>query len=133
MDAGTAAIAGAAIGALGGFGGGVLTVLGQGRHQDRQHRAGRERWRDDARRQAYYDCMTRTKELSAAWWKMSDLLWENGSSQAEWQAGFTHAHDAWTRFSASVAAVTVVGPRSVAERADALRQAMFDWEMIGLT
>lgn len=135
MDASTAAIAGAAIGALGGLGGlggGWLTVLGQGRHQDRQRRAERDRWRDDVRRQAYNDCIASTKQLSAAWWKMSDLLWDAETTPERWQAGFVTAHDAWTRFSASVAAVTIVGPRAVAERADVLRQAMFDLDMIGM-
>ncbi|WP_433891286.1 hypothetical protein [Streptomyces sp. CA-111067] len=132
MDASTAAIAGAAIGALGGLGGGWLTMLGQGRHQDRQRDAERERWRDDVRRQAYNDCVASTKQLSAAWWKMSDLLWAAGSTPEHWQAGFITAHDAWTRFSASVAAVAIVGPRSVADRADVLRQSMYDWDMIGM-
>ncbi len=42
----------------------------------------------------------------------------------EWQAGFVEAHGAWTEFSAAAAAVTVPGPRPVADAADVLHTAM---------
>ncbi|MGY0063376.1 hypothetical protein ACWY4P_43775 [Streptomyces sp. LZ34] len=127
-----AAVAGAAIGAPGAVGGGWLTVHGQSRQQRRQQQAEHRRWRDEVRRNAYNACLASAKELSAAWWKMSDRLWEEGSTPEQWQARFVEAHDAWTRFSTAVASVTVAGPRQVADAADALRTAMYEWEMVGL-
>ncbi|WP_262705584.1 MULTISPECIES: hypothetical protein [Streptomyces] len=102
-----AAVAGAAIGALGAVGGGWLTVQGHSRQQRRQQQAEHRRWRDEVRRNAYNACLASAKELSAAWWKMSDRLWEEGSTPDQWQARFVEAHDAWTRFSTAVASVTV--------------------------
>jgi hypothetical protein len=54
MDASVAVVMGAGIGALGGLGGGWITVPGQDRHQVRQRTsAERERWRLEVRRDAY--------------------------------------------------------------------------------
>ncbi|CAM5486524.1 hypothetical protein GCM10010329_68270 [Streptomyces spiroverticillatus] len=132
MDAGTAAILGAAIGALGGLGGGWLTVFGQGRHQRRQQAAERERWRNELRRDAYNTCIASMKRLSASWWKFSDQMWSENSTPEQWQSAFVEAHDAWTQFSAAVAAVAVAGPHRVVDAADQLRSAMYDLEKCGL-
>ncbi|MCT9075278.1 hypothetical protein [Streptomyces fulvoviolaceus] len=128
MDGSTATVLGTFIGALGGLSGGWLTVLGQGRQQRAEH----ARWRDEVRRDAYTTCISASKQLSAAWWKMADLLADDSSSAEQRQAGFVRAHDAWTEFSGAVAAVAVVGPRSVADAADAFRQALYEMDMVGL-
>ncbi|MFI8875800.1 hypothetical protein [Streptomyces sp. NPDC055243] len=128
MDGSTATVLGTFIGALGGVSGGWLTVLSQSRQQRAEH----ARWRDEARRDAYSTYLSTAKQLSAALWKMSDLLGDDGSAPDERQAGFVRAHDAWTEFSSAAAAVSVVGPRPVADAADVFRQAMYDWDMIGL-
>ncbi|MFE5023777.1 hypothetical protein ACFRAO_10790 [Streptomyces sp. NPDC056656] len=72
------------------------------------------------------------KRLAAAQWKMADCLEANGSTPEEWQDSFVAVHDAWTEFSAAVAAVTVAGPRSVADAADVLRTAMYAIEEVGM-
>lgn len=128
MDGSTATVLGTFIGALGGLSGGWLTLLGQGRQQRAEH----ARWRGEVRRDAYSTCLSASKQLSAAWWKMSDLLGDDTSTPEQQQDAFVRAHDAWTEFSSAVAAVAVVGPRSVADAADTLRQAMYEMDMIGL-
>ncbi|MGH4028734.1 hypothetical protein ACQB60_07340 [Actinomycetota bacterium Odt1-20B] len=132
MDASVAAVMGAALGALGGLGGGWLTVFGQGRQQRGQREAERERWRDELRRDAYNACIGSAKRLSASWWKFSDCLWKQDSTTDEWRSAFADAHDAWTEFSADIAAVTIAGPRSVVEAADTLRQALYDLDVAGM-
>ncbi|MGW5200787.1 hypothetical protein [Streptomyces spiralis] len=132
MDASAAAVMGAAIGALGGLGGGWLTVLGQGRQQRSQREAELERWRDEMRRDAYNAGTASVKRLSAAWWRLSDRVWQEGSTPEEWREGFAGAHDAWVQFSSDIAAVTVAGPRSVADAADTLRRAMYDLQVAGM-
>ncbi|MFD6995076.1 hypothetical protein ACFWA5_02080 [Streptomyces mirabilis] len=127
-----AAVMGAAIGALGGLGGGWLALLGQGRQQQKQRETERERWRDELRRDAYSACIASTKQLSAAWWKFADRVRKDGSDEEEWRVGFAEAHDAWVRFSEAVAAVSVAGPRTVVEAADTLRGAMYDLEVVGM-
>ncbi|MFE9882564.1 hypothetical protein [Streptomyces sp. NPDC005784] len=117
MDGSTATVLGTFIGALGG---------------GRQQRAEHARWRDGVRRDAYTTCVSASKQLSAAWWKMADLLADDSSTREQRQAGFVRAHDAWTEFSGAVAAVAVVGPRSVADAADTFRQALYEMDMIGL-
>lgn len=128
MDGSTATVLGTFIGALGGLSGGWLTVMGQGRQQRAEH----ARWRDDVRRSAYTTCVSTSKQLSAALWKMSDLLADDATTPEQRQNGFFRAHDAWTEFSSAVAEVTIVGPSTVADAADRLRQAMYELDMIGL-
>jgi len=130
MDASVAVVLGAAVGAVGGLGGGFLTVLGQSRQARQQHARERERWRDEMRRDAYNALLAATKQLSNALWKVCDQLDEGGTTPAEWQAQYVEAHNAWTHFSASVAAVGIAGPSFVSDAADDLRKAMYDWEMI---
>jgi len=130
MDASVAVVLGAAVGAIGGLGGGVLSTLGQARQMRHQHDRDRERWRDEIRRDAYVSLLASTKQLSNALWKVADQLDAVGSTAVEWQARYEEAHNAWTQFSAAASAVGVAGPRQVADAAAALRQAMYDWEMI---
>lgn len=132
MDASVAAVAGAAIGAVGAVGGGWLTVFGQRRQQQEQQQAEHRRWRDEVRRNAYNDCLASTKTLSAASWKAADRLLDEQSTPEQWQAGFADTHDAWTRFSSAVASVMVAGPRTVADAADALRDAMYEVQRVGM-
>lgn len=120
MDEATAAVTGAAIGAIGGLSGGWLTA----RSQRGQIRAEHARWRDEQRRQSYTLFVTAGKQLSGAQWKLSDCLWEPGTGSADWQAQFTLMHDAWSAFSSAAASVTVVGPRAAAEAAEEHRAAM---------
>ncbi|MEU6257100.1 hypothetical protein [Streptomyces sp. NPDC047043] len=127
-----AAVIGAAVGAVGGLGGGWLSVVGQFRHHRAQQHAARERWRDEMRRDAYTAYLAATRQLNAAWWKMADQLAAQGSTPAEWQAAFTETHDAWARFSTASSAVAVAGPRTVATTAADLHRAMREWEMIGV-
>ena len=107
-------------------------MLGQGRQQRRQLHADREQRREAARREAYGACIANTKLLSAAWWRFSDVVWDEQSTPERWRASFTEAHEAWTRFSTAVAAVAVAGPVSAAEAAEELRVAMYDWEKAGM-
>jgi len=132
MDASAAGVVGAAIGALGAVAGGWVSVLGQGRAQQRQLESDREYRREAARREAYGGLIACTKLLSAAWWRFSDVLWNEQSTPEQWRASFAEAHEAWTRFSTAVAAVVVVGPVSAAEAAEVLRVAMYDWEKAGM-
>ncbi|MGW7079978.1 hypothetical protein [Streptomyces sp. NPDC054866] len=64
MDASVAAILGAAIGAFGGVGGGLLTLSTQLRSLDAQHRAEEKRWLADVRRETYTGFVTCAKQLS---------------------------------------------------------------------
>ncbi|MGW1041049.1 hypothetical protein [Streptomyces sp. NPDC002547] len=132
MDASVAGVVGAAIGALGAVAGGWVSVLGQGRQQQRQLQSDREQRREAARREAYGACIASTKVLSAAWWRFSDLVWDEQSTPEQWRASFAEVHEAWVQFSTAVAAVAVAGPVSAAEAADALRVAMYDWEKAGM-
>lgn len=131
MDASAAAVIGAAVGTLGGLGGGWLSLLGQSRQHRQQQLDERERWRDEMRREAYNTFIATAKRLSAAWWKAADQLWDSGGAPADWQARFLEAHDAWVQFSTAAAAVSVAGPRAVADAADDLRRAMSEWESVG--
>ncbi|MEV3853143.1 hypothetical protein AB0J38_02330 [Streptomyces sp. NPDC050095] len=132
MDASVAAVLGAAIGSVGGLGGAWLSVLGQGRQQRHQREAERERWRDEMRRETYNACIAGGKQLSAALWKFSDSAWDEHSTPEDWRAAFVDAHDAWTQFSTAAAAVTIAGPKAVADAADTLRRAMYDLDMEAL-
>lgn len=111
---------------------GWLTVLGQRRHQEGQRAADRARWRDEIRREAYNSLVIACKQLSASWWKMADLLWDESSSPEQWQAAWIVVHDAWVQFSASTAAVSIAGPSRVAQAAEVLRRAMSDLENAGM-
>lgn len=133
MEAGDAAVIGAAIGAIGGLGGGLVTVLAQGRQLRMQARLERARWRDELRRDAYNACIASSKQLSAAWWKVSDQLLDDQATMDDWQASFVVAHDAWQQFSAAVSTVVVAGPRSVVEVAHSLRQSLYELDMAGLS
>ncbi|MFD8693139.1 hypothetical protein [Streptomyces sp. NPDC059651] len=113
---------GAAIGALGGLSGGWLGTLGQRRQQLAEQR----RWRDEVRRDAYVQYVTSARQLIAAQWMLSTILRSEGSAGPEWEDRFTVAHDAWVDFSAAAAAVTVAGPRQVADSAEVLRVAVLD-------
>ncbi|MFJ7335587.1 hypothetical protein ACIQU3_11030 [Streptomyces sp. NPDC101110] len=129
MDAGVAAILGAAIGAVGGVGGGLLTLSTQLRSLDAQHRAEERRWLADLRRETYTHFVTCAKQLSNAVWKASDLL--HGESGVEdWESARRSVHDAWTQFSAASAAVTMAGPHTVAAAAEELREALRQWELV---
>ncbi|MEV6553545.1 hypothetical protein AB0M57_33325 [Streptomyces sp. NPDC051597] len=131
MDAGVAAVVGAAVGTLGGLGGGLVTAMSQGRQQGRQRRFDREHRLEEARRHAYTTCITSTKHVSAAWWRLAARLRVEGSTQEQWRDPAADAHAAWAPFSSAVAGVTVIGPAFVAAAADALRQAMYDLDMAG--
>ncbi|MDO0936523.1 hypothetical protein QQY66_34250 [Streptomyces sp. DG2A-72] len=122
MDGATAAVIGAAIGALGGVSGSWLTALAQ----RSQRRDDERRWRADIRREAYTDYISTTKQLSAAQWRMAECLWAQDSTPDQWRSAFREVHDAWAAFSTAAAAVTVTGPSAVAHAADALRTAMSD-------
>ncbi|MER6082930.1 hypothetical protein [Streptomyces sp. NPDC001833] len=124
-----AGLVGTAVGAVAG---GWVSVLGQGRQQQRQVQADRENRREAARREAYGACIASTKLLSNAWWRFSDQVWDEQSTPEQWQAAFTEVHEAWTQFSTAVAAVAVAGPVSAAEAAEELRLAMYAWEKVGM-
>lgn len=97
--------------------------------------AAADRPRAPARRGAprrYSACISASKQLSAAWWRVADRLREEGSTAEQWQAESTEAHAAWAPFSAAVAAVTVAGPGVVAAAAETLRQAMYELDMAGV-
>ncbi|MFD3477797.1 hypothetical protein [Streptomyces sp. NPDC058695] len=130
MDASTAAILGAAIGATGGLGGGLLTLFTQTRHLNAQHQAEHTRWSADMRRETYTALLTATKQLSNILWKASDQLHEPTATATDWHTAFRDVHDAWTHFSAASAAVSLAGPHAVAASADRLRHAMNHWEML---
>ncbi|MFF0062109.1 hypothetical protein ACFYRC_11225 [Streptomyces sp. NPDC005279] len=127
-----AAIVGAAVGAVGGLGGGLLSVASQSRHHREQRRAERERWRDEMRRDAYNAYLAATRHLNAAWWKVADELAAEGSAPPEWRPAFVETHDAWARFSTASSAVAVAGPRSAAAAGADLHRAMRAWHMIGV-
>ena len=128
MDASVVGLVGAAVGALGAVAGGWISVLGQGRQQQRQLRADREHRREAAHREAYGACIASTKLLSNAWWRLSELVWNEQSTQEQWRDAFAEVHEAWTQFSTAVAAVAVAGPVSVAQAAEEQRVAMYEWE-----
>jgi gas vesicle protein len=133
MDAGDAAVIGAAIGAMGGLGGGLVTFPSQGRQLRVQAQLDRTRWRDELRRDAYNARIASSKQLSAAWWKVSDQLLDERATNDDWQASFVVAHGAWHQFSAAVSAVVVAGPRSVVEAADSLGRSLYERDMAGLS
>ncbi|MFJ1610767.1 hypothetical protein ACIOHS_46840 [Streptomyces sp. NPDC088253] len=112
--------------------GGWVSVVGQGRQQHRQLQAEREHRREAARREAYGALIASTKLLSAAWWRFSDLVWDEQSTPAQWRASFAEVHEAWVQFSTAVAAVAVAGPVAAAAAADELRVAMYEWEKAGM-
>ncbi|MFK8907775.1 hypothetical protein [Streptomyces sp. YS-3] len=131
MDAGVAAVVGAAIGTLGGFGGGVVTTMSQGLQQRRQRQIDRELRLEEARRNAYGKCISASKQVSAAWWKLAASLRVEGNSEEQWREPAADAHAAWAPFSSAVAEVAVVGPAFVADAGDALRRAMYALDMAG--
>ncbi|OPC76601.1 hypothetical protein B4N89_44735 [Embleya scabrispora] len=133
MDGSEAAILGAAIGAIAGLGGGWLIVLGQGHHLREQQRADRERRRDELRRDAYLACIDASQHLSTALWKLTGQLSRGAGTPTQWQAALDEAHDTWARFSATSAAVTVAGPRAVADAADTLHDALAAMHHAGTT
>lgn len=116
---------GAAIGLLGGAGGGWLTLVGQARQQERQRLIDQKHRLEEVRREAYSACISTSKNVSARWWRVADRLRTSGAAVDRWEAEATEAHAAWAAFSAAVATVAVVGPRPVAEAAEALRRAMY--------
>ncbi|MFI5998554.1 hypothetical protein ACIBAC_42800 [Streptomyces sp. NPDC051362] len=132
MDASVVGLVGTAIGALGAVAGGWVSVLGQGRQQQRQLQADREHRREAARREAYGACIAGTKLLSNAWWRFANLVTNEQSTPDQWRAAFAEAHEAWTQFSTSVAAVAVAGPVAAADAAEGLRVVMYDWEKAGI-
>ncbi|MFE7069043.1 hypothetical protein ACFU96_02965 [Streptomyces sp. NPDC057620] len=129
MDAGVAAILGAAIGAVGGVGGGLLTLSTQLRSLDAQHRAEEKRWLADVRRETYTSFIACAKQLSNAVWKASDLLHAEAGVE-DWERARSNVHDAWTQLSAASAAVTMAGPHTVAAAAEDLREALRQWELL---
>ncbi|MFE1435972.1 hypothetical protein ACFW5G_26635 [Streptomyces griseoaurantiacus] len=132
MDGSLAAIIGAAVGAVGGLGGGWVSVVGQARHHRAQQLADRVRWRDEMRREAYVAYLAAARQLNASWWKVSDHLAVRESSPAEWQEALTQTHDAWAAFSTAAAAVAVAGPEAVVAAASELHGVMRQWEMVGV-
>ncbi|MFC8370554.1 MULTISPECIES: hypothetical protein [unclassified Streptomyces] len=122
---------GAAIGTLGGFGGGLVTAVSQGSQQRRQRQIDRELRLEEARRNAYSECISTSKQMSAAWWKLAASLRIETSTEEQWREPAADAHAAWASFSSAVAEVTVVGPAFVADAADALRRAMYALDMAG--
>ncbi|QWB25322.1 MULTISPECIES: hypothetical protein [Streptomyces] len=126
-----AAVIGAAIGTLGGVGGGLVTAMSQGFHQRRQRQIDREHNLEQARRDAYSTCISTSKQVSAAWWKLAATLRLDGSTEEQWREPATGAHAAWAPFSSAAAEVAVVGPAFVADAADVLRRAMYDLDMAG--
>lgn len=131
MDAGVAAVIGGAIGTLGGLGGGLITAVSVGTQQRRQWRIDRDLRLDEVRRNAYGACVSTSKQVSSAWWKLAASLRVEGNTQEQWREPAADAHAAWAPFSSAVAEVTVVGPAFVAEAADVLRRAMYDLDMAG--
>ncbi|MFG3055500.1 hypothetical protein ACGFZP_31775 [Kitasatospora sp. NPDC048239] len=131
MDASTAAVLGALVGAVGGIGGGTLTLLGQAKHLRSQQQADRERWLLELRRDAYSQLVLTAKRLSNVLWKAGDQLGDSLVGPSDWQAAFAVVHDAWTEFSTAAAAVSVAGPGEVASAANQLRRAMHEWDMRG--
>ncbi|MEU3743513.1 hypothetical protein AB0E78_41530 [Streptomyces sp. NPDC032198] len=132
MDASVAGVVGAAIGVLGAVAGGWVSVVGQGRQQQRQLQAEREYRREAARREAYGALIASTKLLSNAWWRFADSVTDEQSPPEHWRASFAEVHETWTQFSTAVAAVAVAGPVAAAQAAEELRVAMYDWEMAGM-
>ena len=133
VDASLAAVIGAAVGALGGVGGGVVSSFGQGRQLRQQHAADRRQWKQGLRQAAYNELLAASKQLSNALWAASDKLHDQATTVSDWQAGYLEVHAAWTRFSAAAAAVSIAGPRTVADAADGFRRSMYEWEMICTT
>ena len=132
MDAGVAAVIGAAIGTIGGLSGGVLTAVSQGGQQRRQRQIDRERRLEEVRRDAYTAYINSSKQVSAAWWRLNDRLCEKDGSAERQQEAAEEAFAMWAPFSAAAAAVTVSGPGYVADAADVLRQAMYELDMAGM-
>ncbi|MFD7981981.1 hypothetical protein ACFV4M_01190 [Kitasatospora indigofera] len=132
MDSGTAAVVGAAIGMLGGAGGGWLTLAGQARQQERQQRIDQQHRLEDVRREAYSACISASKQVSARWWRLAARLRTTATTVDQWEADAAEAHATWAPFSAAVAAVAVVGPGPVAEAAEALRRAMYALDQAGV-
>lgn len=127
MDSGIAAVIGAAVGAVGGLGGSLFTMLGQ----RGQQRADRDRWRDDMRRQAYTALLDCCERLAAGWWVAADTLRTNGADEAVREERYLRAHELWTEFSSAVAAVSVAGPSQVTAAAEPLISALFELDAAG--
>ncbi|MFF0390517.1 hypothetical protein ACFYS8_17770 [Kitasatospora sp. NPDC004615] len=124
MDAGVAAVVGAAVGMLGGSTAGWMALVGQARQQERQQLFDRQRRMEEARREAYSSCISASKQVSARWWRVAAALRAGTSTAQQWKAEAAEAHAAWAPFSAAVATVTVVGPAPVAQAAEELRRSM---------
>ncbi|MYZ37414.1 MULTISPECIES: hypothetical protein [unclassified Streptomyces] len=131
MDAGLAAVIGAAVGALGGMGGGLLSTLGQGAQQRRQQLIDRENRLEQTRREAYLVCMDTSKQLTAAWWKLANHLLAEDSTAEQRQQSALEAQTGWARFSLAADAASIAGPNKVAETVAALREAMWRMDRAG--
>ncbi|MFD7336674.1 hypothetical protein ACFV98_11805 [Streptomyces violascens] len=130
MDASIAAVVGAGVGAIGGLGGGLLSVFGQSRQLRQQHDAERQQWQQETRQAAYKELLVAAKQLSNNLWVAADQLNDPATNAADWQASFIEVHTSWTLFSAAAAGVNIVGPRAVADATDQFRHSMYEWWMI---
>lgn len=63
-----------------------------------------------------------------AWWRFANLVTSEQSTLDQLAGCLCEAHEAWGRFSTSVAVVAVAGPVAAAKAAEQLRVAMYDWE-----
>lgn len=130
MDASVVGICGAIVGALGGLGGGWISINGQRRHQREQLLEERSRRVHDARIEAYTAYISTVRALNGMLWKLFDELTAPGTSSDAWRDCLIEIHQGWVDLSATASRVCMMGPTSVAAKAESLHDAMRAWHLI---
>ncbi|WP_413758982.1 hypothetical protein [Streptomyces sp. MMBL 11-3] len=130
MDASVAGVLGAIVGAIGGLGGGWISVNGQKRYQREQLLEDRFRRVHDARIEAYATYVSAVRALNGVLWKLFDEMTAPMTSPDAWQECLFEMHQAWVDLSASASRVCMIGPSKVAIEAELLHDAMRAWHVL---
>ncbi|WP_167738913.1 hypothetical protein [Streptomyces ossamyceticus] len=130
MDAAVVGVFGAVVGALGGLGGGWISINGQRRHQREQLLEERSRRVHDARIEAYTAYISAVRVLNGMLWTLFDELTAPRTSPDVWRDCLIEIHQGWVDLSATASRVCMMGPTVVATKAELLHDAMRAWHVI---
>ncbi|AVV42123.1 hypothetical protein C6376_12460 [Streptomyces sp. P3] len=130
MDASVVGVFGAVVGALGGLGGGWISVNGQRRHQREQLLEERSKRVHDARIEAYAAYMSAVRVLNGVLWKLFDELTAPRTSPDTWRDCLFEMHQSWVDLSATASRVCMIGPTRVSTEAELLHDAMRAWHVL---
>ncbi|NEA98953.1 hypothetical protein [Streptomyces sp. SID13726] len=130
MDAAVVGVLGTIVGALGGLGGGWISIRGQRQHQREQLEEERYRNLHNVRIEAYSGYLSAVRVLNGQLWKLFDELTAPDSSPAVWKDHLSEMHQCWVTLSATASRVSMIGPRDVATEAELLHHSMREWHVL---